>query len=64
MMTKLDEQPEIIGKPTWDREAILRSLSLFVVLLALIMLPILAHGCHRGDDIDLEPGTAPVENRR
>ena len=63
-MTRLDQPSEIVGKPTWDREAIRRSLSLVAVLLALILLPILAHGCHGGDDIDLEPGGSPTETRR
>lgn len=30
----------------------------FVVLLALLLLPIVGHGCH-GDDLDHEPSFAP-----
>jgi hypothetical protein len=63
-MTKYDAQSEIVGPPTWDREAIRRSVSLLAVLFLLILLPILAHGCHGGDDLDLEPSAPPAEPRR
>ena len=63
-MTKLDEKSEIVGPPRWDREAILRTVSFAAVLFIIILLPILAHGCHGGDDLDLEPGAAPAETRR
>jgi hypothetical protein len=60
----MNAKPEIVGEPKWDREAVRRSLSLVVVLLALILLPILAHGCHGGGDLDLEPGAPPGETKR
>ena len=63
-MTKHDTQAEIVGEPKWDREAVRRSLSLLAVLFVLILLPILAHGCHGGDDLDLEPGAPPAETKR
>lgn len=64
-MTKLDERSEIVGPPRWDREAVLRTISFLTVLFAILLLPILAHGCHGGDDLDLEPGARPpAETRR
>ncbi|MFO0804825.1 MAG: hypothetical protein U0791_17090 [Gemmataceae bacterium] len=63
-MTNLDERCEIVGPPRWDREAVMRTAWFVAVLVGILLLPILAHGCHGGDDLDLEPGTRPAENRR
>lgn len=63
-MTNLDERCEIVGPPRWDGEAVLRTVSFAAVLVVILLVPILAHGCHGGDDLDLEPGARPAETRR
>lgn len=63
-MTNLDERCEIVGPPRWDGEAIVRTASFLTVLVAILLLPIVAHGCHGGDDLDLEPAAPPAETKR
>ncbi len=61
-MTRTERRIEPLGPPVLDREAVFRSFTLLAVLLGLLLLPILGHGCH-GDDLDLEPGSQPAEVR-
>jgi hypothetical protein len=51
-----------LGSKKCTAEAGLSHLVLFVFVVALLLLPIVGHGCH-GDDVDHEPHVKPIESR-